>query len=324
MRTVAEYVRNRFRLQIDQPYFGLEVEVENCTHIPNIDCSPWDAISDGSLRHSGLEFLSARPFTREVLHEAVTQLYGWESACRWTTGVRTSTHVHVNAMGHTLHQVAAVCALYALVEPLLFRFCGPLREENIYCVPWYRTPSEVEVVRDIMEYDSLDAVSNACKYSGLYLQPLVRFGTFEFRQAPVFDTPTDLLDWVEMCECIVYNDYDTPDQVIEEFTRLSPDHFVQRTFGTALASRLRDACERSFEDLFDEYDVEALAEVLACTYKPTASGVWARQNIPSAPGTADYHLFVSPGMFAMPDDILRQRMEEMDDYIDEYNEEEDY
>jgi hypothetical protein len=91
----------------------------------------------------------------------------------------------------------SLLAAYALVEPLLYRRCGALREENIYCVPHYRGDTLTPAIpRGMLAGNLRDTLARQCKYSGLYLSPLNTFGTIEFRMAPSFPTAEAVEEWV--------------------------------------------------------------------------------------------------------------------------------
>jgi hypothetical protein len=265
MPVVSDFAPNVFGIPESEPRFGLELEVENVVLPDDVDDSLWATVSDGSLRGAGVEFLSSRPFTRDEVTAQVQLFYGWLNEHRYTTGVRTSTHVHANVLGMTEAQVAAVCHVYTLLEPLLYRYCGPLREENIYCVPWYRARDELTYVGQLMR-GRWTGLHSSCKYSGLYLEPIVRFGTLEFRQAPVFDTAEELLTWVDMVDRIVYSGFDSPQEVMDAWRELSVDEFVEGIFGSRLFRVLQGYVISDFEELLDSYDVETTAELSRCTY----------------------------------------------------------
>jgi len=314
---VASIIGNAYDIELDVPHFGIEIEVENALAPDELSDSLWNVVHDGSLRNNGLEFLSNRPFTKEEVEEQVPLFYEWKRTQLYTTGVRTSTHVHVNVLGMTLPQIAAASIVYTLVEPILFRYCGRLREENIYCVPWYRATDELDVVK-LLASGSTSVMHAACKYSALYLEPVTRFGTMEFRHAPVFDSSEQLLTWVDMCERVVYSGFDTIEEVLECYEELSPDEFVEGIFGERITRVLRGVCDASFEELMEEYDVVTTAELaLACTYKPTE---WftPQYNV-DGDGTEGYHRVAS----SMRDRLYNlDRMSEdeepdMDEYYDE-------
>lgn len=315
---VADIIGNGHGIPIEVPHFGIEIEVEHA-HTPEmLHATLWDVVHDGSLRNNGIEFLSRRPFTKREVEQQVPIFYEWMRRHRFESNIRTSTHVHVNVLGKTPEQIAAACAVYTLVEPMMFRYCGRLREENIYCVPWYRATDELECVAALAS----GSVSNqhlACKYSALYLEPVSRFGTMEFRHAPVFNSTEQLLVWVDMCERVVYSGFDTIEEVLECQEELSTEEFVEGIFGEDIARILRGVCDASFEELMEEYDVVTTAELaLACTYKPTE---WfTPQYSVEGEGTQGYHRVAQQPVRRM------YSLEELDEEQPEeyYEDEEEY
>lgn len=314
-----------------EPHVGLEIEVENVEgRIEDLEETDWFTVMDGSLRYGGLEFLSNGPWDWEKLERNVLKFYEWQEYYGFSNGVRCSTHVHYNMLDRQEHEIAAVLTAYALVEPLLYRYCGPLREENIYCVPWYRAPDEVERAADIFN-GRFSQLHNACKYSGLYLEPLIRFGTLEFRQAPVFETAGVLLTWCDMIRCLCEISWSHPEEVLAAFARHTPDEFVELIFGPQLTSVLFGCCETSFEELMEEYDVEAIAESISrCTYNVNGN-MWFTPSFEfEGTGTEGYHrtgrsLHLRIGRHPDWDEVTLDYLREppeMDEYYDD--EQEDY
>ena len=322
---LARLVGNPYDIAADEPHFGVEIEVENSIRPSYVSrlvrSSGWTTTGDGSLRNAGIEFLSDGPRRWKDVEEDVRRFYAVKDAAQWATGVRTSTHVHVNVLGHTMDEIMAAAIVYTLMEPLLFRYCGPLREENIYCVPWYRARTELDLMRQVLNGRTISGLTIACKYSAMYLEPVVRFGTMEFRQAPVFDKVEQLLDWIKICERVVYSGFKSAEEVLECFGELTVDEFVEGLVGSDLARVLREACETDFETLLEQYDVETSAEIpLACTYKPNA---WLTVDIGAeGDGTTNYHYNRPVGVPAYAryePDFFRE--EEPEEY---YDDEEDY
>lgn len=199
--------------------YGIEIEVENYSprsrpgDVATLS-NNWELKNDGSLRNNGAEFVS-RVLEPAAVENAVRHLYA-RTASKWQPSPRTGIHVHANMLGRTRDEVRRVCAYYAFVEPQMFRLAGEEREENIFCVPWYRAPMEAEVVRtallagDMVPFASF--IQQSCKYSALYCGPLVTFGTIEFRHARTFHDPDSLLRWVDAVRAVA-NSYLLPDPV---------------------------------------------------------------------------------------------------------------
>lgn len=319
---VSDVVHNGWNIAADLPHFGIEIEVENASSPRGLHDTLWTTVADGSLRDSGVEFLSSRPFTRAEVEQQVPLFYRWMNEHQYTTGVRTSTHVHVNVLAFTTQQVAAACTVHALVEPILFRYCGPLREENIYCVPWYRAPDEMEHVRAMQS--RIARVGNACKYASLFIEPVCRFGTLEFRHAPVFHSGEELLTWVDMCERIVYSGFDTPEEVMEAWRELGPLQFVEGLFGSRICGVLLGYVEMDFDELLELYDTESVAEQSCCTYNENRNvNGWEFPTFEvDGTGAVGYHRTPRYGSNPFPD----WEPPEYDEYPEdeEYYDEEDY
>lgn len=178
--------------------FGVEIEVEHCREWPQGWW--WQITEDGSLRNNGMEFLSP-PATLAQIHDGIDRFYaeGFD-VYGWKSSKRTGIHLHMDTSTLTMDELGAFLTAYAALEPVLFNvLCGPDREENIYCVPWYRAKEQALYVQGLMrDYKAggrevlLNACAQACKYNALYIEPLRRYGTVEFRGAPTFDSAAEL------------------------------------------------------------------------------------------------------------------------------------
>jgi len=110
----------------------------------------------------------------------------------------------MNCLSLMIPDLSGVFTAYALLEPMLMHYCGELREENIYCVPWYRATAEADkaawLVKDPKTrfMDMRQKVAHACKYAALNFGPLHRFGTLEFRHAPTWDNIAPTMTWINM------------------------------------------------------------------------------------------------------------------------------
>jgi hypothetical protein len=157
---------------------GLEYEVESCNigsgNNPAPVSSPngkifqfWTVIKDGSLRNSGVEFVSKPVVGHGIdyaLHEMdkILELSGPVSS-----SIRTSIHVHVDMSTWRIHELFYLPALYALFEEPFFSM-------------HYR-------ITQILPKTS--SVVDGMKYCALNLAPVARQLTVEFRHA---DFSTDL------------------------------------------------------------------------------------------------------------------------------------
>lgn len=261
---VADICRNQY----DAPppsearLFGVEIEVENGVNMPT---DIWNrtyrfrTTEDGSLRNGGREYITLPGTYRETLRSTAAWCR-YAATREWHSNHRTGIHVHVDMRDLELAQVAGVCAAYAAFEPLFFAVAGADREENIYCVPWYRATDQARIVR-LMSKDVYD-FEGAVKYSALYLGPLARFGTIEFRHAPTWQDAKDIRRWVTMISRLVEWSKDmTPTDVLRACGS-NPNSVVREVFGWTTTA-IHDP-----EELMDEADsLGTVDEMLPCTYK---------------------------------------------------------
>lgn len=192
--------------RIEQLY-GVEIEAEMVRNTEWVDSTQWRVVGDGSLRQSGREFVSP-PLTHAHMISELSSYYSNAAIQGYETSLRTGIHVHADMRARSFGQVAVICAVYAVVEPILFELCGSEREECIYCVPWYRAEDEVRILSDMLNGNPStrrygQALDSTCKYSALYLEPLRRFGTIEFRQAPTFTTLEQMTQWLDVVRNII-------------------------------------------------------------------------------------------------------------------------
>lgn len=209
---------------------GIELELENVTgyEVPHnesqyflISSAPgWAVKRDNSLRNNGIEFISL-PSEAHNIETKVLDLFAQPNSKKWKTSSRTGLHVHVNVRDFTWPEIRALVATYCLLEPALFAWVGKEREENIFCVPYYRTPRTVlnfmPLQSNLPMPEAVQQVgTNWCKYTAFHLGPIYKFGSVEFRHAPSWTEPYRVASWAKLCEKIVtYAKGKTPKQVIE-------------------------------------------------------------------------------------------------------------
>ncbi len=161
-----------------KPLFGTEYEIETIKSHGKAPDFNIIVTEDHSLRNSGYEYkTTALDFetslsTFKNLHATI--LYGHPEEA---FSERTSTHVHVNVAPLTLKEAREFVLLYALYEPLFFKFAGPSREASIFCVPLYYTNFS-----KLFSLPFEKMVNNwSHKYTAFNLLPVKTFGTIEFR-----------------------------------------------------------------------------------------------------------------------------------------------
>jgi hypothetical protein len=169
----------------------------------------WRAITDGSLRHNGVEFITS-PVSFDDASRALRSLYAAMDEGLFAPSVRTGIHVHINASTMNNEQMLNFMRAYVVLEPLLFRTVGAEREQNIYCVPLYRADNERrlwnklanELLSPRVDRATLMRIQGVfrsfCKYSALNFESFLRLGTFEFRHAPTWGRLDEAQRWLRL------------------------------------------------------------------------------------------------------------------------------
>lgn len=296
----------------DEQLFGIEVEVEGFREEPRrAEGWKWQIIDDGSLRNNGAEFLSNQPWDMATCVEQVNMLYDAIAHRGYVSNVRTGIHVHANCLDYTIEQVGGILATYCILEPLLFAVCGEEREEGIYCVPWYRAPDQVDIARSFLA-GAWQGVGGTCKYSALYLEPLRRFGTIEFRQAPTFESRSDMIRWIELVDrLITFGKEQTAESVVELYNEIGAEALIRRVFGTYADEVI--ALVDDVDDLIDDCDAVANAEsLLPCTYKAEWEPILLEVE---GDGHTNYHRMNGSPLF--DDEYLEPEYYDDEEYYDE-------
>lgn len=268
-RPIIDISSNNMNCRVGERY-GIEVECEGLSNaMPPLWTEPffkyWRTAPDGSLRNGGIEFISS-PLVRASVPPALAALWPYIESGQVRPSVRTGIHIHASCLGLDTDGVLRILQHYALLEPVLFNFVGIEREENIYCIPWYRAHDEPKVVRNWLEFNGRTARA-PCKYSALYVGPLRTFGTIEFRHAPTWTNRATVLLWWKMVQAL-FRTHSTTYNVIDRWRAVGPHEFARGVF-----PRLDVALPGTA--VFEDADVLAVAEHLAAVPATCASG-WGR------------------------------------------------
>jgi len=203
---------------------GIELEVENIrkTHQyrPHDNNAPfmlngmWRCVSDGSLRNSGAEFVSAKLFGKDLtagLGALSEYLSNVES--KHTFSHRTSVHIHLDVRDMTMETLSNMFQLYCMVERPLFRYSGG-REHNEYCIPLYQSQAAREafssmfnkdgrLYRHLSDPDERSVIRDEIngtyiKYMGLNILPISTYGSVEFRHHKGTSDIVEISRWINM------------------------------------------------------------------------------------------------------------------------------
>lgn len=178
---------------VPTPVFGTEYEIETIKSHGSVNNYGIIVTEDHSLRNSGYEYKTT-PLT---FHDSLKTFKALHANivlgdAKEAFSERTSVHVHVNVAPLTLKEAREFVLLYALYEPLFFRFAGPAREASIFCVPLYYTNFSKLFS---LPFEKMVG-SWAHKYTAFNLLPVKTFGTIEFRHLGGTNNYTRYEEWL--------------------------------------------------------------------------------------------------------------------------------
>lgn len=226
---------------------GIEIEVENYRvfDVNARSAGYWEVKEDGSLRNNGMEMVFYEPLYGADAIMAVTWLFGEAARLGWRISKLTGAHVHVDVRDMEVNEFKNLCAVYALTEPLIYKWVGDKRDENMFCLPWYMADAEVDKVSRSLTNDNPDValsfIKSLSKYSGLNIGAAAKFGTVEFRMLQTTFDSARFIDWLNIILSLrvyaVKHGDKTPEWICKRLTSLGPKLFVRDVFGS-LADKL--------------------------------------------------------------------------------------
>lgn len=165
--------------------------------------SRWNLKRDGSLRGNGIEFVSTVMYPGDV-EDSIDSVMDLVS--EGTSSWRCAIHVHVDARDLTESQLFTIGELYALMEPLIFKWEGNQRHTSRFCIPWFNSVDAIQEVYSVINKDRRSIQRNLerfGKYSALNLMPIMSFGSIEFRHMQTVPNKQKLMQYVDLCLSIV-------------------------------------------------------------------------------------------------------------------------
>lgn len=169
---------------------GMECEIESVRS--QHDLSGFRCTNDGSLRNSGVEFISP-PLSYAALLEGFIRLQNNLELFDKTVAFseRTSTHVHINCASLETGHVTNLVRIYALFEEVFFSVVSKERRNNIHCVPLTETHLPA-----LYHLNIAGMTKHWHKYTALNLKPLATIGTVEFRHLQGTGDALLVQDWL--------------------------------------------------------------------------------------------------------------------------------
>lgn len=119
---------------------------------------------------------------------------------------RTSVHVHIDIRDMSVDQLFNMLYFYIYCEKAIFNYVGEGREENNYCIPWWKTEelkTHLYNIYQALEEDNSDQIQYILneqmnKYSALNLRAITRFGSVEFRHHYGTHDKHRILEWINI------------------------------------------------------------------------------------------------------------------------------
>lgn len=224
---------------------GIELEIEG-ENLPRT-VTNWQRKPEGSLRgrdgrtvepgedqaDTPQEYVSRGPIlmgsVRGNLNALCTKLQTGGAVVRLTP--RASTHIHLNMTMDTVQTFLLYTVVFTMAEPVLLRFCGPLRNGNLFCLPTYETgelPVWVSKLHGVCDnnWPSTDHIRHYWpkrgKYASLNLDPVTSFGSVETRCFPNSVNPDEITGWAEMLVKMR--------EIARGLTLETAQHFIDRAY----------------------------------------------------------------------------------------------
>lgn len=183
-------------------FFGIELELEDIDYgrVESIPWNHWNNHGDGSLQEGGREFVLAGPRGGNQLIAALDEFY--QADIDATNGLRTSTHIHINASDLSVGELRTMLVVSYTVEAALFRWIGENRKWCGYAMPLTEMPSAR--LRNLLTADRLRSMlqsitpsRNNDRYYGVNVGLIAKHGTVEYRHFPGKPERAELEEWLD-------------------------------------------------------------------------------------------------------------------------------
>ena len=203
------------KLLLKNQLVGLEIEAEGVSyadleafHGEHGFPLGWDKIRDGSLRNGGIEFVMTEPVCGKTLVNRITRINNYLSKFEEFQGnplmhnIRTSLHVHLNFSDKTKDQLFGFTVMYLIFERILAKYCGKKREENVFCVPVFKSFATYSQLEAFFIHGKFTAEERH-KYGAINIHSLRKFQSLEIRLHPGTHNVSKILRWINILFCMV-------------------------------------------------------------------------------------------------------------------------
>lgn len=223
---------------------GVEVEIENSrVHREIYDdvheaLKPyWTLHTDNSLREGGIEFVFTKPLSVLDAQKALDFLWKDQIIPPAKVSPRTGIHIHLDIRKLSLQKFRALCIFYALVEEPLFAWVGDNREQNSFCMPWYKADGDFLSIKEALASEKSKFISSTRqinRYAALNLNAVDRFGSLEFRHLQTTFDLDRVIIWINFI-LRLYNHAEAWEgglfDILNRYSFLGEDEFLREVFG---------------------------------------------------------------------------------------------
>ena len=221
---------------------GVEVEMEFFgNHDSVIDdirrLLYWSRVNEGSLRN-GTEIVLGQPLMGKQLRDALVEMSEvLHNNRRVDFNFRTSVHVHMDIRDLSHEELHNLVVLYTIWERTFFRNLFPERENNAYCIPWYKRCPQRETIAAIKE-NMPSMFGETDRYLSLNLRAVRDRGSVEFRAHSGTADYQSLVDWINILMSLKARAIEETDE--DYFYKVSnegPEQVAYDLFGERLGSK---------------------------------------------------------------------------------------
>lgn len=254
------------RWVLPKSLIGMEHEYEGMApHLVSklLDSRPilrnsWETHQENSLKNAGVEFAFRTPMFGRDAYKAIESLVEAAKEYKLICSLRAGIHVHIDVRDIETSQLIGMTILYAILEPLIFKWIGDNRENSIFCIPFYKADESLletcELVSAVLEDEkehqgkATEVSKKISRYAAYNLNALSKFGSIEFRHMKTTHNFARIIDWINIIMSLkaATQKLPTSDGAIIQLAKTSSaPAFLDYIFGGALAAKLwhKDAHE---------------------------------------------------------------------------------
>lgn len=199
----------------------------------------WKALTDGSLRNYGIEYILKKPLPHKSTMEALDVFKEKTKEIPFIPCPHScSVHVHINMVRENFTTFASFLTLWVLYENILVEYCGEGRRSNFFAMP---VRCSEEVYLNIMKMFQGLARGNASsliwneqmvKYSSVNLATMSSLGSLEIRTFRGTSDADEIKEWVTILDrMLVYSRNTDPMDILGSIKTYGTKEVFWKVFG---------------------------------------------------------------------------------------------